>query len=260
MPGRRRGRISPRRTPRQFKCVHRRPARLLRRQKMRAGGGEHVGPPVPRGDEQQDGEENRLRGKKERDLAVGECQRPGDLRGDVIAEGARQDEARRAERCPGVTSLRFGVYPSREFAIWQRFPLNIDQCRRGSFATPSQVCRKLTTSGIPDFPPSVRWRRGTAAPSAPFETGPDPPNQAVAQHMPQVTDPLRGLSVRRRASHMQRIEFESPTMRRVAAVIVASMFWGVSLAGAQEPQEAPLFPANSPSCARPPPGESRGGL
>ena len=53
-------------------CVQRRPLRLLGRQKMRAGGGEYVGPPVPGGDEQQDAEQNRVRGKKERDLAVGE--------------------------------------------------------------------------------------------------------------------------------------------------------------------------------------------
>ena len=77
-----------------------RPLRLLGRHKMSTGGGEHVGPPVPNGDEQQDAEQNRVRRKKERDLAVGERQRPGDLRGDVIADGARQDEPHRAERCP----------------------------------------------------------------------------------------------------------------------------------------------------------------
>ena len=73
--------------------VQRRPVRLLGRQEMSAGGGEHVGPPVPGGDEQQDGEQNRVRRKEERDLAVGEAKRPGDLRGDVIADGARQDAA-----------------------------------------------------------------------------------------------------------------------------------------------------------------------
>ena len=46
-------------------CVESRPVRLLRRQKMSAGGGEYVGPPVPGGDEQQDAKQNRVRGKKE---------------------------------------------------------------------------------------------------------------------------------------------------------------------------------------------------
>ena len=81
-------------------CVQWRPVRLLGGQKMSAGGGEYVGPPVPSGDEQQDAKQNGLRRKKEGDFAVGERQRPGDLRGDVIAEGARQDVACRAERCP----------------------------------------------------------------------------------------------------------------------------------------------------------------
>ena len=59
---------------------------------------------MPGRNEQQDAEQNRLWGKKQRDLAVGERKRPGDLGGDVIAGGARQDEARCAERCPsGLT-------------------------------------------------------------------------------------------------------------------------------------------------------------
>ena len=45
--------------------VHRRPVRLLRRQKVSAGGGEYVGPPVASGHEQQDAKQHRLRGKKE---------------------------------------------------------------------------------------------------------------------------------------------------------------------------------------------------
>ena len=103
--------------------------RLLGRQKMSARGGEYVGPPLPGGDEQQDGNKNRVRGKKERDFAVGETKRPGDLRGDVIANGARQDVAHRAEKCPGGASLWSGVHPSREFAIQQLFTLSIDQFR-----------------------------------------------------------------------------------------------------------------------------------
>ncbi len=120
-------------------CVQRRPARLLGRQKMSAGGGEYVGPPVPGGDEQQDAKQNRVRGKKERDFAVGERKRPGDLRGDVIADGARQDEAHRAERCPGGASLWSGAYPSREFAIQQLFTLSID---------PVSVPAETMTSGL----------------------------------------------------------------------------------------------------------------
>ena len=60
-------------------------------------------------------------GKKSETLLSGKRQRPGDLRGDVIADGARQDVAHRAERCPGGASLWSGVYPSREFAIQQLF-------------------------------------------------------------------------------------------------------------------------------------------
>ena len=94
--------------------VHRRPARLLRRQEMRADGGEDVGPPMPGGDQQQRAEQNRVRRKEEGDFAVGEAQHPGDQRGDEIAAGARQDEPQRAERCPGGASLWSGVHPSGE--------------------------------------------------------------------------------------------------------------------------------------------------
>ena len=68
-------------------------------------------------------------GKKSETLLSGKRKRPGDLRGDVIADGARQDVAHRAERCPGGASLWSGAYPSREFAIQQLFTLNIDQFR-----------------------------------------------------------------------------------------------------------------------------------
>ena len=50
-------------------------------------------------------------GKKSETLLSGKRKRPGDLRGDVIADGARQDVAHRAERCPGGASLWSGVYP-----------------------------------------------------------------------------------------------------------------------------------------------------
>ena len=45
---------------------------------------------------------------------------------------------------------------------------------------------------------------------------------------------------------MQRTEFEAPTMRmrRVAALVVGSMFWGATLIGAQEHQAPPLIPTD----------------
>jgi hypothetical protein len=46
-------------------CVQGGPLRLLGRQKVGAGGREYVGPPVSSGDQQQDAEQNRVRGKKE---------------------------------------------------------------------------------------------------------------------------------------------------------------------------------------------------
>ena len=106
----------------QCQCVQRRPVRLLRRQKMSARGGECIGPPLPSGDEQQNGNKNRVRGKKERDFAVGETKGPGDLRGDVIANGGREDEAHRAEKCAGA-SLWFGDHLRFEFPLGRRFTL-----------------------------------------------------------------------------------------------------------------------------------------
>src|SRR5436190_3751818 len=90
---------------------------------MSAGGGEYIGPPVPNGDNEQDANQNRVRGKKEGDFAVRESKRPGDLRGDVIANGARQNVAHRAERRLGGAFLWSGAYPSRGFAFQQLFTL-----------------------------------------------------------------------------------------------------------------------------------------
>ena len=112
---------------------------------MSAGGGEYVGPPVPSGDEYQDAKQNRLRGEKERDFAIGESERPGDLRGDIIADGARQNAAHRPERCPDGASLSSGTCPSREFAIQQLFTLNIDQFRGRSFPVPRKTLRVTET-------------------------------------------------------------------------------------------------------------------
>ena len=98
---------------------------------------------MPSGDEQQNGNKNRVRGKKERDFAVGETKGPGDLRGDVIANGGRQDAAHRAEKCAGA-SLWFGVHPSCEFAIQQLFTLCIDQSRAVFLPVPPQKCEDRT--------------------------------------------------------------------------------------------------------------------
>ena len=86
---------------------------------MSARGCESICPPLPGGNEQQNGNENRVRRKKERDLAVGETKRPGDLRGDVIANGAGQDAARGAEKCAGA-SLWFGDHLRFEFPLGRR--------------------------------------------------------------------------------------------------------------------------------------------
>ena len=78
--------------------VHGRPVRLLCREKMSARGRENIDPPLPRGNTEKDGNEDGVRRKEERDFAVGETQRPGDLRGDVITDGGCQDIQRRTER------------------------------------------------------------------------------------------------------------------------------------------------------------------
>jgi hypothetical protein len=84
---------------------------------------------MPSGYEQQDAKKNRLRGKKEGDLTVGETKQPGNLRGDVVAGGARQDVAPRAEQCPSGASLGSGVYRNREFANWRLFMRTVDEFR-----------------------------------------------------------------------------------------------------------------------------------
>ena len=71
--------------------VDRRPVRLLRREEMGAGGRENIEPPLPRRNQQQDGDENGVRWKEERDLAVREAQLPSDARGQIIASGAGQN-------------------------------------------------------------------------------------------------------------------------------------------------------------------------
>ena len=51
--------------------VHWRPVCLLGRQKVSAGGGEYVGPPVPNGHDQQDANQNRVRRKNRETLLSG---------------------------------------------------------------------------------------------------------------------------------------------------------------------------------------------
>ena len=52
-------------------CIEGRPILLLRGEVVTASGGQRVGPPVPGGDEQQDGNEDRVRRKEQGYLAVG---------------------------------------------------------------------------------------------------------------------------------------------------------------------------------------------
>src|SRR6476646_10849140 len=98
---------------------------------MSAGGGEHVSPPVPSGNHQQNGNKNRVRGKKERDFAVGETKGPGDLRGDVIADGAGQDAASGAEKCARA-SLWFGDHVRFDFPLRRR--VTLPPCTHGMSA------------------------------------------------------------------------------------------------------------------------------
>src|SRR6476469_1361500 len=67
-------------------------------------------------------------GKEERDFAVGETTEPGDLRGNVIANAGREDEAHRAEKSAGA-SLWFGDRLRFEFPRGRRFTL--PPCIRG---------------------------------------------------------------------------------------------------------------------------------
>jgi hypothetical protein len=108
-----------------------RPVRLLGSEKMGALGGEYVGPPVPSGDEQKNRKKNRVRGKKERDFAVGEARGPGDLRRDIITNGAGEDTAQRAEKCLRVRW--FGLDPRPEFGIQRLFRPSIDYLSRAAF-------------------------------------------------------------------------------------------------------------------------------
>jgi hypothetical protein len=76
--------------------------------------------------------------------AVGETKRPGNLRGDVIADGARQDITQVAERCSGEASLWSGGYPSRESTVRQLFTLSRDQFRgRFTFLCHRNIRRTL---------------------------------------------------------------------------------------------------------------------
>ena len=71
--------------------VERRPVRLLRGEVVTASGGQRVGPPVPRGDEQQNGNEDRVRRKEQRDLAVGKRQHPRGSRRQIVASSRRPE-------------------------------------------------------------------------------------------------------------------------------------------------------------------------
>jgi len=77
-------------------------------------------PVVPGWDKEQYRNKNRVRGKKERDLAVGETKCPGNLRRNVVADTAEQNPQRCAEG--GSCPLKI---PSSgaEFQLGIRFPL-----------------------------------------------------------------------------------------------------------------------------------------
>ena len=65
--------------------------RLLGGDEMTASGGEHVSPPMPGGDQEQDGNKNRMGRKEKRYLAIRETKRPRDLRRQVVASGAGEN-------------------------------------------------------------------------------------------------------------------------------------------------------------------------
>ncbi len=75
--------------------------RLLRGDEMTARGGERVGPPMPGRGEQQDGNKDRVRREKKRDLAVGKTKHPRDARRQIVARGTGQNAEHRTEeeRC-----------------------------------------------------------------------------------------------------------------------------------------------------------------
>jgi hypothetical protein len=102
---------------------------MLGCQKMNTDSSEDVGPPMPGRDEQQDAKQNCLWRKKERHFAVGETKRPGNLRREVIADGAGQDVSHRAEQCPGGALLGSGIYRNRELAVKRVFTRSIDELR-----------------------------------------------------------------------------------------------------------------------------------
>ena len=81
-----------------LQCIERRPILLLRGEVVSASGGQRVSPPVPGGDEQQNGNEDGVRRKEQGDLAVGKSQRPGGSRRQVIAGTGGQNPEYRAER------------------------------------------------------------------------------------------------------------------------------------------------------------------
>lgn len=90
---------------------------LLRGDEVTASGGERVGPPMPGGDEQQNGNKDRVGREKERYLAVGEAKGPRDSRRQIVASGTGENPEHRAEkeRCsflsPGAgMEFQFGIH------------------------------------------------------------------------------------------------------------------------------------------------------
>ena len=73
----------------------------MKRHAWPQAAGERVCPPVPGWDEQQHRNENCVRGKEQRNLAIGNTNFPGELRGQIVTNsGGQNPESDEAER-PG---------------------------------------------------------------------------------------------------------------------------------------------------------------
>ena len=75
---------------------------LLGGKEVAACGDQRVGPPVPGGNKQENGNEDCVRRKEERDLAVRESQQPGDSCRQVITNSSGEDPGQGPEGKPGA--------------------------------------------------------------------------------------------------------------------------------------------------------------
>ena len=153
--------------------------------------------------------EDRVRGKKRETLLSGKAKGPGDLRGDVIANGAGQDAAHGAEQCPGGASLWSGVHPSCGFAIQQLFTLmagnlshllggsrvhhvretraqgyNDDSKEQRRFHVVAHVVHRRARRGRVCSAVQTRRRRGVALPARTAASGADERSLSAADRPP----------------------------------------------------------------------------